>query len=83
MLKVWLKNTNVLRERAHKYKTDNDIIDSALAKDDVYIEQEENLKRFSTPNFYQWQLRHHIATLTQYIHSTEELKPQLKKQCRT
>ena len=52
MLKAWLKNANILRERSHKYETDNDMIDSALAKDDIYIKREENLKSFSTPNFY-------------------------------
>ena len=83
MLEAWLKNVNVLRERAHKYVTDTDIIDSALTKDDIYIEREENLKHFSTPKFYRWRLRHHVATLTQYIHSTEELNCQLKKQRRT
>ena len=74
MLEAWLKNIDTLRERSHRYRHKN-LEDNIQEKTDVlYIERKEALKRFSSPKFYCWRMRHHVATLTQYMHSKVELE---------
>ena len=80
MLEAWLKNINTLRERSHRYRHENLEDDIQNKTDALYIERKEALKRCSSPKFYRWRMKHHVATLTQYIHSKMELERQLKRQ---
>ena len=83
MLEAWLKHIITIRKRAHKFSL-VEVTDGGPSKDDdIYIERYENLKRFSTPKFTRWRLKHHESTLVHYVHSTEELRRQLKKRRRT
>ena len=79
MLETWLQHIVVLHKRSSAQNLKERFDGKNDADDNLYIQRAENLKRFSIPKFRRWRLRHHEATVAQYVRSTETLKRQLKK----
>ena len=54
ILEAWLKNVEVLRDKALSKDAHGDNEMDDIPIDDMYIERPENLKRFSIPKFHRW-----------------------------
>ena len=77
---IWVRHIQMLRERD---VTSNlkQICDNDQTKiDEIFRQRLEKLRHSSSTLFHHWRMKFHTNTLAQYLHSTEELQRQLKRQ---
>ena len=58
----WLAGVNILRERADRIPQKRKHVEITNKHSPLYLQRSRNLKRFSTPQFHAWRMRHHKAT---------------------
>ena len=77
-IETWLGHVRKTRQR----NSDQGLkrcFDGTGDGDAIQTKRMKQLKTSSSQRFYQWQMKTHYETASQYLHSTKELAKELKK----
>ena len=77
---IWLKNIKNAREQS--LAGTSDVANNTYKQqfNAIYRTRSSLLRQLASPKFHKWRMKHHNKTLSQYLHSTDELRCQLKRQ---
>ena len=76
---IWLAHIQRTRDRSISKGTNVEDANLNTKQDEIYQERSSYMRKSASPRFHDWQMKHHQCTLSQHLHSTEELHCQLKR----
>ena len=76
---IWLKHVQNMRDRAIADWKEHDDRTWTNRQQKLYDKRSSRLHISASRRCHNWKMKHHNKTLSQYLHSTEELKRQPKR----